>query len=253
MDCSSCGAPGRCRPDATGVYLCEACARIKGLEAGRVVRGWPGPTPAAHSELLRLHLAATEHVQVYLVPQGPSCLLVLARVILWRKFGVIAGLLPGPPAGTHWYSNGARVTDAARLAAHVHATQTAAPPRWPLGTAPVLVTGCRQPLALTLPGPELDRVRFFKDTLSEHGANASATAAGMAAGTDLGGARFKRELVDFALELVHVWGVGGEAEAALLEAHQAGVCTVRVRDGRSVVRTGEHRAGPSASQRNSTS
>ena len=152
-------------------WRCGPCSRTCDLARGVLdtTRLFYRPTALALHTLLDKHLSGWQQIDIWIVPLTPWCLLVLFRVVLWRKHGLIAGLLRGPEEA-HAFRDGKRVTDAAKLSAHLGALRNAAPRRWPRGNAPILVTGTKGTVDLDLTGlprGQRNRVRTLGSTLSQ--------------------------------------------------------------------------------------
>jgi hypothetical protein len=108
---------------------------------------------------LLAHANAWVHVDVWLIPLTPWCVLILFRIILWRRFGILAGLLEGTPTAAHVWSHGIRRADVAALIEHLVALWVAA--EWPHGSAPILLSGTDE-----------DNVQKVRAALADRGANA---------------------------------------------------------------------------------
>ncbi len=119
---------------------------------------------------LELHYELRQYVQLWIMPLTKWCPLLMLRFILWRRWGVLAGILPGPPTGVFTRSQGVRQCNAVQLALHFR-DLVAAGQLWPAGNARVVVTGTRAAdLALAIHElPPWDRQRLvpFLETLSE--------------------------------------------------------------------------------------
>lgn len=177
--CAGCGQEAACRAEESAEeWRCGRCEATMALESGLACRSWGRHT--ADEDALGLYDAHLEEwllVEVWLVPTGKKpCLLAWARLLLWRRWGVLAGLVRGAAKALTW-SHGVRQRDPAALALHFRQLRDAG--HWPRGTAPVLLTGWR-------PGDvaavrerlgevgfaqhEVDRLRGLPFSLSEHGA-----------------------------------------------------------------------------------
>ena len=120
-----------------------------------------------------LHLSLHAHVQIWLVPMTPWCPLLMARLVLWRRYGIVAALLPGPPAGVFHRSNGIHECDRDRLADHVRnlANHGYHSQLWPR-TGKIVFTGCSAyemvPVKMAIPNYDsTDRLVPFPHSLSE--------------------------------------------------------------------------------------
>ena len=105
------------------------------------------------------------HVEIWIVPWDDWCLLYWVRVVLWRCWGVFAGVLRGP-----------RKTEAKcrRRLLQEHVKTLKAAEHWPRGDAPVVFTGAKdRDLAFKLKPKDRARVQGFEKTLSRMGGNAS--------------------------------------------------------------------------------
>ena len=137
------------------------------------------PSDRAHDAraLATMHLAHVVHVEVWVIALQKPCFLLLFRLIIWRRFGLLVGLMIGPPSGVHTYSHGRRVLNHGALARHLETLRQQG--HWPRGRAPVLLTGCssadlQQVLMHTasLPLAQRRRLTAYPHTVSERGATA---------------------------------------------------------------------------------
>jgi len=149
------------------------------------------PTQDARLALYAAHLWDWALVDVWIVPiwgrHGNLCLLILARLVLWRRWAALAGLVLPLFKGVHW-SNNARRIEHAKIAQHFCSLRARAD--WPRGTAPVLLLGCAAAdtalisTALQDRGwstEEAARLRPLDCSLSEHGATAGLRLSGFLA------------------------------------------------------------------------
>ena len=88
-------------------------------------------------------------VDFWIVPSKPSCFYLMARLIFWRRFGVVVGLLPGPPEGTCRWLNG--IWNVNRIELGLHFRELCDPggffggqAGWPRANTPILVVGATQ-------------------------------------------------------------------------------------------------------------
>lgn len=116
-ECTGCArGPCRCFPlpdsddsDDSGsesdafAWLCTDCRRVDDLRRGVLAISRLGATQVQVDAFLALHLCEHVHVDIWIVPITPRCILILIRVILWRRFGVLAGVVLGVCWG--WYSH----------------------------------------------------------------------------------------------------------------------------------------------------
>ena len=130
----------------------------------------------ARIALYDAHLAETRYVDCWVVPESSEwCLLTLARLVLFRRFGVLAGLVHG--AGASRWSNGVKTVDADALAQHLDALRGGG--KWPGGPEPVLLSGCKMTHVAKIvrqlrddmhwPETQLARIVPLPLPLSEHG------------------------------------------------------------------------------------
>ena len=160
--------PSTAQAAAVGVLACPACVfahecTISAKPSGaHVLEGTRNP--AAAMSAVHLMVAMYIHVEVWIIPYRDKCLLYWVRVILWRCWGVFAGVLRGP-----------RYTAAAcrrpLLEGHVAALKAAKD--WPKGDAPIVFTGTvESDLPRTLKPKDEARVRTFRKSLSRQHAAA---------------------------------------------------------------------------------
>ena len=176
--CAGCGQEAACRAaESAEEWRCGRCQAVLALESGLASRSWG--RHIADGDALALydaHLDEWPLVEVWLVPTGKKpCLLAWARLLLWRRWGMLAGLVPGADA-LKW-SHGLRQRNPAALALHFCQLRDAG--HWPRGTAPVLLTGWRPGDVVAVrerlgeagfPQEEADRLRGVPFSLSENGA-----------------------------------------------------------------------------------
>lgn len=145
------------------------------LADGRVGQTRIGAAGEAGPQLALLHLADAVLIDVWILALTPECLLILIRVVLWRRFGCLAGLVMA--ANVQVWSHGVRTLDLVALADHLAGLfrQGQLPP----GGAPVLVTGTTRDdidavvgllAQREVPFAERARLRPVPCTLSERGA-----------------------------------------------------------------------------------
>jgi len=99
-------------------------------------------TGADKAARLSRHLAHWARVDLWLLPRKRWCPLEAARLYLWRRYSLIAGVLLGPPDRVHSRSNGSPVVDGDALADHI--AELIVDAGWPKGHAPIVVTGTRE-------------------------------------------------------------------------------------------------------------
>jgi len=135
-------------------------------------------TLAARADYLQLHNLLRARVHLWVVPRTAWCPLFMARFVLWRRWGVVVGLLVGPQEGAHVARAGQRLCDAEELASYFRQLCNPAAPLgsiWPAGDQPILVTGTTDP-DLVQARAEVEaaeglaqslRLRSYRSTLSE--------------------------------------------------------------------------------------
>ena len=142
-------------------FFAHSCTIAPKIEWQHPLRTLPFPaTPLAAKQLSARAADMRNEVHLWIMPQRNRCLYHNARVLLWRCFGVIAGLLPGPRGDGH-----ARNRRQA-LGRHIQALKSAN--LWPTNDAPVALVGLRgrAPTFAALTPQENARLRCFPDTLS---------------------------------------------------------------------------------------
>ena len=177
LRCTDCGVERACT-DYAASWRCAPCVRHRELLAGRVAgAAWRSGVEddAGRALLYDAHLYEEPCVDAWVMPESAElCLLVLARLVLWRRYGVLAGLVRG--AGAVSWSNGTKVVDTGKLIAHLEQLRAAA--QWPPGREPVLLSGCRKAHVqavqhgldgLGWPASEYKRLVPLPLPLSEHG------------------------------------------------------------------------------------
>jgi len=179
--CHSCGMPECCEL-CLGQWTCRGCRAAAVLLNNELPpRRGVALTNAEKAARLERHLAHWAQVDLWLLPRKPWCPLEAARLYLWRRYGLVAGVLLGPAHGVHSWTNGWPVVDRAALAEHCGELIVEA--GWPKGNAPIVVTGTREDdladsrvavgmasEALGLPGGSAaqdPRLRPFPKSLSE--------------------------------------------------------------------------------------
>ena len=173
-DCNRCGEEKSCRRRGVTWY-CQACLRVEDLMSG-VVTSTRRFSGVDFVTLVSLHLTMRTRIDLWIIALTPECWLILVRIIFWRRFGILAGLLPGAPAGTYRFSHGARALDARKLANHIANLRRT--DRWPRESAPIILTGCSRQglqevigLLPDLPLGQRNRLAACPFTLSEHSSN----------------------------------------------------------------------------------
>jgi hypothetical protein len=173
--CAKCGAE----------WVCSCCGDAETLRRDEHP---PKRTTALSTPekvaFLELHQALHASVDVWIVPRSRWCQLQMARLLLWRRYGLLAALLAGPPPAAYYRVGDARHVDGDVLADHFAELHQAG--GWPPGSAPILVTGTveadladsRDTLrvmeqAMLLPVGEAARLRPYKPSLSEWMATAA--------------------------------------------------------------------------------
>ena len=173
--CARC-ATDCCCTKRGGDWACVACGEAAILRSGRVPPKRTVPLSlVAQRGHLEMHYTMRFHVDLWVVPLSPWCPLLMLRLVLWRRFGIVAGILVGPPVCTFPWSAGVRGCDREELALHFRELFTVQPgaarPLCSTGTTPILVTGCVDAdLAesrLEVPLADRARLKAYKDSLSE--------------------------------------------------------------------------------------
>ena len=126
------------------------------------------------AELVDRNIENAPGVHLWVMPtSGYACTLVRARLISFRSFGRLMGLLRGPSAELRTYGAYGERFQAGRLADHL---ATAMAGFWPTGNAPIVLTGVSDAeltlvkLALQQRGAdpdELARFRAYNGSLSK--------------------------------------------------------------------------------------
>lgn len=178
--CARCGDEHLCRKRGLH-WMCVPCTDAAVLRSGDLPAKRTLELPLADKvAYLALHYALRADVQIWIVPLTRWCPLLMFRFVLWRRFGILAGILPGPPTGVFTRLGGVRQCDRMALGLHFRGLVAnglapvgigAAGQTWPSGTAPVVVTGtCAADLGfakMELPPADRDRLVPFLETLSE--------------------------------------------------------------------------------------
>jgi len=147
--CGDCGDEARCLPDDSGalVWRCAACLRVAALARGVVtsrstVKQTEAQRRAEIAALIARHRLRRVYVDVWVIALTPICGYYLLRIVLWRRCGCLAGLLPA--AGAVWRRSHHRlVLDVGALATHLTSLYTDG--RWPRrGAARIVVAGATQ-------------------------------------------------------------------------------------------------------------
>jgi len=145
--CEGCGEDGCCQRAAPPRprWLCPACGAEAGRGSADVAIASDGATPGQLSLLVDWHLREAPSVAtIWLVPCTNRCSLVLARLVLWRRWGCFAGLLRGPPAGVLTRGGGRHGRKCRPTPYGSWLQQLRTSGGWPAGDAPILLTGVRQ-------------------------------------------------------------------------------------------------------------
>ena len=142
-DCANCHAPRKCA-QLGAAWLCPFCQDKVHLQNGQLpCKRTTSLSQQARADYLETHLAVRAYVDVWLVPLSPWCDLLMARLVMWRRYGAVAGLLVGPPASVFPRRHGRRFCDRAGLARYFRelCTPAAGAGIFPAGSAPLVVTG----------------------------------------------------------------------------------------------------------------
>ena len=179
--CGRCGLEQKCTkaPGAAQWHCASgACAALTALRRDTLPPKLTSPLTTAqkrakHLALLEIHYGWRTRVDLWIVPMSPWCCLLTTRLILWRRFNVIAAVLLGPPKKTFQPSAGQRAADRAALAFHFRdlVQNSTTFQFWPAGSTPVLVTGTTDAdlglAKLQLPVPDRTRLKAYPRSLSE--------------------------------------------------------------------------------------
>jgi len=184
LQCADCGRARGCRHYAAALlgpprWLCAVCWRHRELFQGRIAPvAWRSGLEGDPERiaLYDAHLLETRYVDGWIVPESSEwCLLCLARLILFRRFGFLAGLVHG--AGATRWSNGTKIVDTDALAQHLEDLRAGG--KWPGGSEPVLLSGCKVSHATAVarklqrdmgwPAAQRNRLVPLPRPLSEHG------------------------------------------------------------------------------------
>ena len=146
-------------PACVWAHECTTLSRLPGCHALEET-GHPAEAMSA------VHLMAglLVWVEVWILPRGSRCILYWVRIVLWRCWGVFAGVLRG-----HRRTDAASAGNPRRIIAeHVSALKAAGD--WPPGHAPVVVLGAEdRDLPRRVRGlrpEEHARLKGFAETLS---------------------------------------------------------------------------------------
>ena len=160
--------PSTAAQAAVGKLACPACVWAHKCTTLSCLPGCHALEETRHpaEAMSAVHLMAVLHVwvEVWILPRGDRCLLYWVRVVLWRCWGVFAGVLRG-----HRQTDAASAGRSRRIIqAHVSALKAAG--EWPPGDAPVVVLGAGdRDLPRRVRGlkpAEHARLKGFKKTLS---------------------------------------------------------------------------------------
>ena len=168
--CACAGAPCRLVNNR-----CARCNYAHACMAGAIPYNGPNEGHVTCAKVLaEAHRAAynePEHVDVWLMPVRNRCLYHAARVIMWRRFGVRAGMLAGPNPGT---PGPRRRGGAAALGRHVQRLVVAG--HWAPGDAPIVLLGFGAvPNLRRLAAAQRQRLRAFRPSLTRDGGNLAQT------------------------------------------------------------------------------
>ena len=136
-------------------WRCARCTVITDLALAPqdVKRVWSNVPLAQALALYTAHIEAWISVDAWIVPSprgDKRCLLIYARLVFWRRWGMLAGLVQGVTGAVRW-CHGRRVVTHATMVTHLCALCDEG--AWPRGNAPVLLTGW--------PGAELAPLRVL--------------------------------------------------------------------------------------------
>ena len=113
--------------------------------------------PAALMSPVHLTIVHVE-VHIWVLPRRDRCIYYVVRIILWRRFGVFLGVLPGLNHNGNRHAIGQHITKLKKAKL------------WPRTDAPVVIIGVEDdrhlPRVQALTKPERARLKAFGDTLS---------------------------------------------------------------------------------------
>lgn len=141
LACEECGNTGACTKH-DGEWLCVSCGRYCELRAGKSIWRSGYETNESRLALYDEHLSQdlTRLIDFWVSPESSEpCLLTLARLIFWRRWSTLVGLVRG--AGATSWSNGKKAVSTSALVAHFAALRTNG--EWPGGREAVLVSGVK--------------------------------------------------------------------------------------------------------------
>ena len=155
------GRAGAAMQAAVGKLACPACVfaylanTLRILPAKHPLERTSAPAALmCHVHLTIVHV----EVHIWVLPKRDRCIFYIARIILWRRFGVFLGVLPGPSG-----CNGQR----AAIGRHI--TKLKRQNLWPRTDVPVVVLGVedrRLPRVQALTAQERARLKGFKNSLT---------------------------------------------------------------------------------------
>eukprot|EP00662_Eupelagonemidae_sp_cell21_P025639 gene25639-23679_t len=113
------------------VWTCQSCIRTAAVPTGTVTTRYHGADPIKVLSLCKRFMAVEVviHVDVWIIAVTPSCALILFRMIVRRRHGCFAGLLP------------AADMDEPGMAEHIGGLYTrSGGARWPMGSStPIII------------------------------------------------------------------------------------------------------------------
>ena len=141
MACDDCGETGACTKHG-GAWWCASCARFSELRSGKAVWRSGYETNESRLALYDEHLSPdlTRLIDFWVSPESSEpCLLTLARLIFWRRWSTLVGLVRG--AGATTWAHGKKSVSVPALVGHFAALRTNG--EWPGGNEAVLVSGVK--------------------------------------------------------------------------------------------------------------
>ena len=156
------------RQAAIGKYACPACvfAHICTLHSIMPYRHPLEDTNNPAELLAATHFAILRNeVHLWIMPKRDRCTYYAARVILWRRFGVLVGILPGMKNSNAYNNNAA-------IARHINRLKNAN--RWPVSDTKVVLVGVKRtavPVVQSLSPQQRRRLHGFPKSLTRSSYN----------------------------------------------------------------------------------